>query len=78
MTSIVYLADLLCRLRGLGYGYYEAREFDLAGQPAWVVLQQKYPPAAALDLARFTFELDQYAIEVQNLVDAIFSHGVVA
>jgi len=30
MTSVVYLADLLCRLRGMGYGYYEAREFDLA------------------------------------------------
>jgi HD-like signal output (HDOD) protein len=76
MTCVVYLADLLCRLRGLGYGYYEAREFDLASELPWQVLQQKHPAAAAgLDLARFTFELDQYAIEVQTLVDSIFANG---
>jgi HD-like signal output (HDOD) protein len=77
MMSTVYLADLLCRLRGLGYGYYEAREFDLASEPPWKILQQKYPAAAALDLARFTFELDEHAVKVQELVDTIFaSQGV--
>lgn len=78
MTAVVFLADLLCRLRGLGYGYYEAREFDLASQPAWQLLQAKHPAAAALDMARFTFELDQYAIEVQKMVDAIFSMEAVS
>ena len=74
MICVVYLADLLCRLRGLGYGYYEAREFDLAAEPSWQMLQKKHPDAAAgLDLARFTFELDQYGIEVQTMVDSIFS-----
>lgn len=77
MNCLVCLADLLCRLRGLGYGYYEAREFDLASEVAWDVLQKKYPAAAALDLARFTFELDEYAIEVQGLVDSIFGSAVV-
>jgi HD-like signal output (HDOD) protein len=77
MTCVIFLADLLCRLRGLGYGYYEAREFDLASQPAWRVLQKKYPAAAVMDLARFTFELDQYAIEVQQMVDNIFAVGAV-
>ena len=73
MTSVVYLADLLCRLRGLGYGYYEAREFDLAAEVPWQVLQKNHPDAAAgLDLARFTFELDQYGVEVQTMVDSIF------
>jgi HD-like signal output (HDOD) protein len=76
MSSLVYLADLLCRLRDLGYGYYEAREFDLALEPPWEMLQKKYPAAAALDVARFTFELDEYAIEVQGLVDSIFGAGV--
>ncbi len=75
MSCLVYLADLLCRVRGLGYGYYEAREFDLASEAAWDSLQKKYPAAAALDLARFTFELDEYAIEVQGLVDSIFGAG---
>ncbi len=77
MSSLVHLADLLCRVRGLGYGYYEAREFDLASETAWSVLEKKYPAAAALDLARFTFELDEYAIEVQHLVDSIFGAGAV-
>ena len=77
VISVVYLADLLCRLRGLGYGYYEAREFDLALEPPWQLLQQKYPAAAAFDLARFTFELDEYAVEVQGLVEFIFANGKV-
>jgi putative nucleotidyltransferase with HDIG domain len=75
MICTVYLADLLCRLRGLGYGYYEARAFDLASESSWRVLQQKYPAAAELDLARFTFELDEHAIQVQALVDSIFGKG---
>ena len=75
MTCTVHLADLLCRLRGLGYGYYEAREFDLASEPSWQVLQQKYPRAAELDLARFTFELDEHAVQVQAMVDSIFGEG---
>lgn len=75
-TCVVYLADLLCRLRGLGYGYYEAREFDLAAEVPWQVLKEKHPDTAAgLDLARFTFELDQYGVEVQTMVDSIFSTG---
>jgi HD-like signal output (HDOD) protein len=74
MTCVVYLADVLCRLRGLGYGYYEAREFDLAAEIPWQGLQKLHLEAAAgLDLARFTFELDQYAVEVQTMVDSIFA-----
>lgn len=76
IPCVVYLADLLCRLRGLGYGYYEAREFDLAAEVPWQMLQKNHPDAAAgLDLARFTFELDQYGVEVQTMVDSIFSNG---
>jgi HD-like signal output (HDOD) protein len=73
MTCVVSLADLLCRLRGLGYGYYEAREFDLVSEPAWQILQQKYPAAARMDVARFTLELDQYAIEVREMINMIFA-----
>jgi HD-like signal output (HDOD) protein len=74
ITCVVYLADVLCRLRGLGYGYYEAREFDLAAEIPWQTLRKRHPEAAAqLDLARFTFELDQYGTEVQTTVDSIFS-----
>lgn len=78
ITCVVYLADMLCRLRGLGYGYYEAREFDLVAEPPWKILREKHPEAAAgLDLARFTFELDQYAVEVQAMVASIFCGATV-
>jgi HD-like signal output (HDOD) protein len=78
ITCVVYLADVLCRLRGLGYGYYEAREFDLAAEIPWQALRKNHPEAAAgLDLARFTFELDQYGVEVQMMVDSIFSGATV-
>ena len=43
MTCVVYLADVFCRLRGLGYGYYEAREFDLAAEVPWQMLQKRHP-----------------------------------
>jgi HD-like signal output (HDOD) protein len=78
LTCVVYLADVLCRLRGLGYGYYEAREFDLAAEIPWQAVRKNRPEAAAgLDLARFTFELDQYGVEVQTMVDSIFSSATV-
>ena len=73
VVNVVYLADLLCRLRGLGYGYYEARDFDLASEPAWQFLAAKYPGAHRLDMARFTFELDGFTTEVGELVDSIFA-----
>ena len=75
-VCIVYLADLLCRLRGLGYGYYEAREFELTAETAWGVLQKVHATAAALDLARFTMELDECAVHVQAMVDSIFAGGL--
>jgi hypothetical protein len=79
ITCVVCLADVLCRLRGLGYGYYEARELDLAAEIPWQWLCNNHPEAAAgLDLARFTFELDQYGLEVQTMVDSIFSGAVVS
>jgi putative nucleotidyltransferase with HDIG domain len=71
MTAVVYLADLLCRLRGLGYGYYEARQFNLASEPSWQVLAKKHPAVADLDLVRFTFELEEFTTEVEGLVDSI-------
>jgi HD-like signal output (HDOD) protein len=73
LAAIIYLADLLCRLRGLGYGYYEAREFELGSEPAWRTLAARYPVAAQLDMARFTFELDAYCVEVHAMVDAILA-----
>jgi putative nucleotidyltransferase with HDIG domain len=72
LVAIVHLSDLLCRLRDLGYGYYEPRQIDFANEPGWLYLMMQFPNLADLDLARFTFMLDEYAKEVEELVSTVF------
>lgn len=72
LAAIVHTADLLCRARGLGYGYDEQLSIVLAGGPAWALLADRYPVLWRTDLARFTFELDAYIAEVRQLVSVLF------
>jgi putative nucleotidyltransferase with HDIG domain len=73
LVAIVHLSDSLCRLRDLGYGYYEPRQIDFANEPGWLYLMMQFPNLADLDLARFTFMLDEYAKEVEELVSTVFT-----
>jgi putative nucleotidyltransferase with HDIG domain len=73
LVAIVHLSDLLCRLRDLGYGYYEPQQVDFANEPGWLYLVMHFPNLADLDLARFTFTLDEYAKEVGELVSTVFA-----
>lgn len=73
-VSIVSLADLLCRVRGLGYGFEETLHLDLVASPAWGILARRYTGLNNLDLARFTFELDGFAGEVSKLVSQLLGH----
>ena len=59
LVAMVHLSDLLCRMRNMGYGYYESRKVDLANDPAWAILLQEYRALEGIDLVRFTFELDE-------------------
>jgi putative nucleotidyltransferase with HDIG domain len=72
LVALVHLSDLLCRVRGLGYGYYERHKLDLAHNPAWAILQKEHPDLGGVDLVRFTFELDEAVGEVFGLVATIF------
>ncbi|HEX3352151.1 MAG TPA: HDOD domain-containing protein [Terriglobales bacterium] len=72
LVALVHLSDLLCRMRGLGYGYYERHKADLLHNPAWAVLQQTHRELENVDLVRFTFELDEAVGEVFSLVMTIF------
>jgi HD-like signal output (HDOD) protein len=72
LVSLVYLSDLLCRLRDLGYGYYEAMGVDLAGENAWAILVEHYPRLAQMDLARLTIDIDGAMDEIVDVVDAVF------
>ncbi len=72
LVSLVYLSDLLCRLRDLGYGYYEAMGKDLAGEGAWATLVEHYPALGNMDLARLTMDIDGSMDEIASVVDAVF------
>jgi putative nucleotidyltransferase with HDIG domain len=72
LVALVHLSDLLCRMRGLGYGYYERHKVDLISDPAWAILLKEYRELEGVDLARFTFELDESVEEIHTLVSTVF------
>jgi putative nucleotidyltransferase with HDIG domain len=72
LVALVHLSDLLCRMRALGYGYYERQKVDLVEDPAWAVLLKEYRSLAGVDLVRFTFELDEAVEGISGLVSTIF------
>jgi len=72
LVAIVHLSDLLCRMRGLGYGYNERMKVDMISDPAWKILVEEHEELADLDLVRFTFELDEAVDEIFELVKAVF------
>jgi putative nucleotidyltransferase with HDIG domain len=72
LVALVHLSDLLCRMRDLGYGYYERQKVDLISDPAWAILLQEHRDLEAVDLVRFTFELDEAAEEIHALVAMVF------
>ncbi|HLV85579.1 MAG TPA: HDOD domain-containing protein [Candidatus Sulfotelmatobacter sp.] len=73
LVAIVYLSDLLCRLRDLGYGYYESMGVDLAGEEAWALLIEHYPALAKMDLARLTLDIDGAMDEITTVVNSVFA-----
>jgi putative nucleotidyltransferase with HDIG domain len=72
LVALVHLSDLLCRMRGLGYGYYERHKVDLIADPAWTILLREYRELEGVDLVRFTFELDEAVEEIEALVATVF------
>lgn len=72
LVAIVNLSDLLCRLRGMGYGYDEICQIDFHEAQAWNLLSKTIPKLDDLDIARFTFELDAGAEEIRQLVGVAF------
>jgi len=72
LVALVHLSDLLCRVRGMGYGYEERRKLDLVDEPGWEVLVRAHRELEGIDFFRFTLELDAAAIEVAELVATVF------
>jgi len=73
LVAIVHLCDLLCRMRNLGYGYYERMKVDMVGDPAWDIIMKEHHELELVDLAQFTFELDGAMGEIADLVSTILS-----
>jgi putative nucleotidyltransferase with HDIG domain len=71
LVALVHLSDLLCRMRGLGYGYYERQRVDFISDPAWSILLKSQPHLQDLDLVRFSYELDESVNEIHELVCAV-------
>src|SRR5882672_1997177 len=69
--ALVHLSDLLCRMRGLGYGYYERHKVDLIADPAWAILLKEHRELEGVDLVRFTFELDEAVEDIEMLVATV-------
>jgi putative nucleotidyltransferase with HDIG domain len=72
LVAVINIADLLCRMGQLGYGYEEARQLDFSEEPGWQLLMSSFPQFKQFDFARFTFEFDGYVKEVRNLVSVLF------
>jgi putative nucleotidyltransferase with HDIG domain len=72
LVALVHLSDLLCRVRGMGYGYYESHKVNMAHNSAWTILQKQYRGLERVDLEQFTFELDGAVAEIFELVATIF------
>jgi HD-like signal output (HDOD) protein len=72
LVALVHIADLLCRMSGLNYGYIEERQVNLFEDPGFTILEQASQSLKNFDWARLTFELDSYMDEVHGLVRAVY------
>jgi HD-like signal output (HDOD) protein len=72
LVALVHIADLVCRMSGLNYGYVEVRQVNLFEDAGFALLAQGSASVKDFDWARLTFELDSYMDEVHTLVRAIY------
>jgi HD-like signal output (HDOD) protein len=72
LVALVHVADLLCRMSGLNYGYAEQQQVNLFYDTGFALLAQHSSSLRDFDWARLTFELDSYLDEVHSLVRAIY------
>lgn len=72
LVALVQLADLLCRMSGLNYGYTEQRQVSLMEESGFALLASHSSGLNEFDWARLTFELDSYMDEVHELVRSIY------
>src|SRR5277367_1506296 len=72
LVALVHIADSLCRVSGLNYGYVEERQLTLYEDAGFTLLARSSNSLKNFDWARLTFELDAYLEEVHSLVRTIY------
>ncbi len=72
LVGLVSLADMLCRMGGLGHGTVEKREVNFLELTGFRLLKEECPSLNNFDWARFTFELETYLEEVHRLVSVLY------
>lgn len=78
LAAIVHLGDLMCRMRGLDYGYSENHRFDLLSNPAWTMLAEEHRELEGMDLELFAFGLDDAIAQVSEAVATILGKAATA
>jgi HD-like signal output (HDOD) protein len=72
LVAVVHIADLLCRMSGLNYGFVEERQLTLYEDAGFTFLAGNSSSLRHFDWARLTFELEAYLEEVHSLVRTIY------
>ncbi|HTR22963.1 MAG TPA: HDOD domain-containing protein [Terriglobales bacterium] len=75
LVCMVHLGDLLCRVRGLSYGYTEVMAVSFSQEGAWRQLVKAYPALEDVDFFRFTLDMDSAMDQIAALVDSVFGPG---
>lgn len=72
LVSIVVLANLFCKVRGLDYGFEQAIQISFKDELAWKKLSEMNPDLNDIDLERFTLDLDGMVDEVKRVVNEVY------
>jgi hypothetical protein len=72
LVAQVHLSYRPCRMRGLGYGYYERHKADLVSDRRGPSFSKEHRDLEGMDLVPFTFELDEAVEEIHALVSTVF------
>lgn len=72
LSSIVSLSDLLCRMNGLGHGQREDRQTTITHEAAFEILVKEFSSLRGFDWARFTFEMEGMAGDVEEAVKRVY------
>lgn len=73
LVSIVSIANMFCKVRGLDYGYVLDIHVAMKDQQDWKILSKKNPRLAHMDLERFTLSMDHKVEEVKTLVKSLYN-----